>query len=1029
MSERYVKLIKNVIVYLTVFAMFFGTIGNSSFVSHAMTFQAGEVKIYTKGPVQGQHPYYDTKEFRLGGTNAKLLEIDKNFDYFEGFKNGICWRKASWVNGRIKLSELDESYVFNDGYLYDPDDEPNALYLGIAITGKDLSFSTDVNKYSAFFRDVTNCSLGEVVAAEKVGNDIIVTIKLNTIASAVSKLDFKIDNITVGEKVYDYDITISNDCGLTKDAIDNVVNIGRTGVVWYRSTNATAIYPDNWEMVKRDEIFQEGYYYRTNALERMTEYFKTTFEYNGNHSTSKLYYNNNKWNGYKKVLSDNLMITFDKKRDPEGTFKKEVLYSNIKSDGYWDTGLLGNEIDYISLTTGNWGLPKGGETLAATNWEKINVLESDATGPNGTKKYYRNNDYNSITDHIWKNGISFYDKTAKKRLDVGDTITAGDEIELSINLKAGEGYVIKDDLSVSLDGIDLPKKNIVVTNYKSEKIIRYIYKAPSVTDIVINQNAPVVGEKVSYKATVGNSLYKFTTKYDSETRKNGIEWSWSYSYDDTNKTTLTEADVFESREYWVDYIIEPSNSKGVFPTDSYFMEQMMTSVVGADRIKFVKYDEKEIELKACFHPIPAITAIYFTIPEELKATEKLDDSVRFYMIDSGNRILTDKFMAMYKRGGSYEMTGLSDKWLVSDDNKTWKKVGSDKFEGGRYYATSAVGFIKKEIINEISTYGGNKVFGNMHCGIIPEAAIYVNGKNIGTWKDLKEDYIFEVGICEKIDMSKATVSGIEDKSYTGKEITQKLTVKLEDKELKENIDYKVEYKNNTEVGEAKVSIIGIGSYKGSISKTFKINKKDETNPESQPGSDKKSEGKKESGVGTFSKDGTTLKDESGVVYQVSDKLKNNQLRKNLKIADKKSGGKYKITKIVKDKKTGKVTGGNVEYTAPYNKNCKLISATGKVKLAGVTFTVTSIGNNCAKNCKNLTKVVLGSNITNIGKNAFNGCKKLKTIEIKSKKLKKVGANALKGINKKATIKVPKAKKKAYTKLLKGKGQAKTVKIK
>ena len=48
---------------------------------------------------------------------------------------------------------------------------------------------------------------------------------------------------------------------------------------------------------------------------------------------------------------------------------------------------------------------------------------------------------------------------------------------------------------------------------------------------------------------------------------------------------------------------------------------------------------------------------------------------------------------------------------------------------------------------------------------------------------------------------------------------------------------------------------------------------------------------------------------------------------------------------------------------------------------------------------------------------------------KNKKLKKVGAKVFKGIYKKAVIKVPKAKLKAYTKLLKKKGQAKTVKIK
>ncbi|MBQ6843787.1 MAG: leucine-rich repeat protein [Agathobacter sp.] len=69
-----------------------------------------------------------------------------------------------------------------------------------------------------------------------------------------------------------------------------------------------------------------------------------------------------------------------------------------------------------------------------------------------------------------------------------------------------------------------------------------------------------------------------------------------------------------------------------------------------------------------------------------------------------------------------------------------------------------------------------------------------------------------------------------------------------------------------------------------------------------------------------------------------------------------------------------------------------------------------------------------SKVTKIDKQAFYGCKKLKTITIKSTKLKTVGKNALKGINSKATIKVPKSKLSAYKKLLKGKGQGSKVKI-
>lgn len=55
--------------------------------------------------------------------------------------------------------------------------------------------------------------------------------------------------------------------------------------------------------------------------------------------------------------------------------------------------------------------------------------------------------------------------------------------------------------------------------------------------------------------------------------------------------------------------------------------------------------------------------------------------------------------------------------------------------------------------------------------------------------------------------------------------------------------------------------------------------------------------------------------------------------------------------------------------------------------------------------------------------------KLKTIKINAAGLKSVGKNAFKGIHKKATISVSKKQLKAYKKLLKGKGQASSVKIK
>lgn len=180
-------------------------------------------------------------------------------------------------------------------------------------------------------------------------------------------------------------------------------------------------------------------------------------------------------------------------------------------------------------------------------------------------------------------------------------------------------------------------------------------------------------------------------------------------------------------------------------------------------------------------------------------------------------------------------------------------------------------------------------------------------------------------------------------------------------------------------------------------------------------------------------------------------------------------GSYKVTASADG-------AAEVAFTKVKNKKATKVTVPATVKdQNGVTYKVTSIAANTFKNNKKIKTVKLGSNIKSIGKNAFKGCtkltkvtldknlekiessafagctklasitvsakvkeiggnafagcKKLKKVTIKSTVLKKVGKNALKNIHKKAVIKVPAKKLSAYKKLLKGKGQAKTVKIK
>ena len=75
--------------------------------------------------------------------------------------------------------------------------------------------------------------------------------------------------------------------------------------------------------------------------------------------------------------------------------------------------------------------------------------------------------------------------------------------------------------------------------------------------------------------------------------------------------------------------------------------------------------------------------------------------------------------------------------------------------------------------------------------------------------------------------SATKVSGIADKTYTGKAITQ--SIKVLDTEFDDILtngrDYKVAYKDNKNVGKATVTITGLGKYYGTITKTFNINPK------------------------------------------------------------------------------------------------------------------------------------------------------------------------------------------------------------
>lgn len=88
-----------------------------------------------------------------------------------------------------------------------------------------------------------------------------------------------------------------------------------------------------------------------------------------------------------------------------------------------------------------------------------------------------------------------------------------------------------------------------------------------------------------------------------------------------------------------------------------------------------------------------------------------------------------------------------------------------------------------------------------------------------------EKYAKENGIpydTYQVKIDELAVSGIKDKEYTGKPVTQNIVIKNGNVVLDEGTDYTVTYSANTKVGTVEVTITGTGSYFGEIKKSFDI---------------------------------------------------------------------------------------------------------------------------------------------------------------------------------------------------------------
>ena len=213
------------------------------------------------------------------------------------------------------------------------------------------------------------------------------------------------------------------------------------------------------------------------------------------------------------------------------------------------------------------------------------------------------------------------------------------------------------------------------------------------------------------------------------------------------------------------------------------------------------------------------------------------------------------------------------------------------------------------------------------------------------------------------NISKTKISALKTRAFTGKPLTQALTITYGGKKLVNGRDYTLTWKNNKNIGTASVTIKGKGKYNGSVTKKFRI---------------------------------TVQKN---AVYTVS--------RLKYKISSADTSGK-----------------GTVVFTGATDKAArKALTIPTTVKIGGKSFRVTAIGTSAMSGAKKLTTVKIGANIMTVGAKAFYGCSKLSNVTIFGTKLTtaKPGANAFKGIRSNCRFKVPASRVSAYKKLLRAKG--------
>ena len=133
--------------------------------------------------------------------------------------------------------------------------------------------------------------------------------------------------------------------------------------------------------------------------------------------------------------------------------------------------------------------------------------------------------------------------------------------------------------------------------------------------------------------------------------------------------------------------------------------------------------------------------------------------------------------------------------------------------------TTSGGGILSYSSNDISIATVNSSTGKVH--IVGVGKVRITARLSGSSNYRPASDWYEVTVVAK-EVAATMIGEIAEQTYTGSPLTPAVVVTDGDATLTEETDYTVEYTNNTETGEATVTITGKGNYTGTASTTFTI---------------------------------------------------------------------------------------------------------------------------------------------------------------------------------------------------------------